>query len=251
MQGLLEIKDSETKETLFDNKDIKLAAAYVNSEKDNKANACIILDLNEKAQEKLEQIKEQYTYKEEENKENSEENTEENAEESETPEKKKLAVSVDEETLTTAQFGDQLKNGQIKIMSNDRIIIPLHEATEIQSELNRYYSESVIVERLINTGNLPIEYEIGDENVLSSAVRPDVAYVLVIVVVAVIVIAAAYLIIRYNHGGFSMAISWIGFIALFLLFLRLTNCVITVNSIVAIITVIIFDYMFIISLLRK
>ena len=56
-RGLLEIKDSETKEVLFNNRDIKSILTTVDSDRNNtSSNVCLIFELNKEAQEKLENI---------------------------------------------------------------------------------------------------------------------------------------------------------------------------------------------------
>lgn len=249
-RGLLEIKDSETKEVLFNNRDIKSILTTVDSDRNNtSSNVCLIFELNKEAQEKLENIKNEYTYTAKENNESSD--AENSNEESSEPEKKKFLITFDEENLVTAQFGDSIKEGYMQMISGNRIQVPLHTATNNQNTLNRYYNEAILVERLVSIGDLPIEYTISNVNILSPAIRPEIVHIIGIIVAVAVLLMVAFLIIRYNAKGVWGGISFIGFIAAYMLVMRYTNSLLTINSIVAMAIVIVFNYLFIISLIRK
>ena len=257
--GLLEIKDADTNEILFNNNDIKSASATVHTEKNNTSAACLILEFNGQAREKLEEIGKTYVESkvsndetdevEDENETEAEAETE-NVNEEENVQVRELTITFDGETIVSAHFGENVASGNMQILSGGRLQIPLHSATSSESTLYQYLNEATLIERLLNIGKLPIKYEMTYENVFSSVLRQEVIGVLSIAIAVLIIIAVAYLIIRYNKG-LLMGISWLGFISLFLLILRFTNSIISMNGIIGIIIVCIFDYIFLNAVLHN
>ncbi len=244
MKGLLQIKDNETNEVIFNNNDIKSAQATVHTERNNYSAACLVLELKDGLKEKLEEISRIYV--------ESENNENETAEENSTNEAttKELAITFDSDNIVSAHFDDEVKQGNLQILSDGKIQIPLNNPTTSQTTLYQYLNEATLIERLINIGNLPIEYEISNENIFSSVLRQEVIQVLAIAVAILIVIAVAYLIIRYKKG-LLMGASWLGFIATYLIVLRFTNSVISMNSIIGIAIICIFEYLFLNAVLHN
>ncbi len=129
-------------------------------------------------------------------------------------------------------------------MSTGELQIPIGNATTSTIELATYVEQGQMIATIIKNGELPIEYEIGYNNTLSSAINSQQILNLVIIVGTVIAIMIIYLVFRYRTDGLLAGISWVGFIACLLLILRFTNCIFSMNTIIAITIISIWEYIF-------
>ena len=225
--GTFQISDAETEEILMDEKMISNAFATTYTDEENKITAYLIINFDKEGKEKLKEVSETYI-----------QTTDEEGNET----TKEVTIKLNGSTIRTTYFGQTLSNGQIQLS--------LGEATSDREQLIEYYRDAAIIATVLNDGSLPIVYEQEYDSVHSSVLRQEVIQVLSIAIAVILVIAVAYLIIRFNNGLF-MGIAWLGFISAFLLVLRLTNSIISYNSIIAIIFTCIFEFIFVHAILNN
>lgn len=244
--GKLEIKDDETKEILLDQSLIKEVFASTHTDDDNSITALLVVNFNEEGRAKLEEISKKYiktTKEEEEGKEETEEAATETEEAAEAAEEiKAIEISIDGEVLYRTYFGPVVTSGQLPIAIGS-------ESKDKQTILENY-EKAVLLAEILKSGTLPIKYNLASENIYSSILRQEVVQMLTIIMAIILAVLVVFLTIRYNKG-LLMSISWIGFISAYLLLLKFTNSVITMNSIISIIIICAYDYIFLCNLLSK
>ena len=212
----------------MDNRDITDAYATVYSADSINAQAYLVINFNEEGKQKLEKISEEYV-----------ETTDEEGNKT----TKKILMTLDGQTIMTTYFGEKMTSGQLQIT--------LGTSTSDSQALNEYLIQGQVVASVLKTGCMPIKYEMGYDDTLATRIRPEALHLMLIVIATIVLLMVAFLIIKYTARGVWGGISFIGFIAAYLLIIRYTNSLLTVNSIIAMAVVAVFDYIFTISLIGR
>ena len=248
--GKFEIIDAETKEVLMDNNDIKSSDVLYNT---STSGTSVYLEIafNKEGKKKLEDISKTYvktqnsTTDENTVDENTvEENaTEENTTETESTTEKKITMKIDDEDIMTISFDEPMTNGKIQLS--------VGTATTDSSKLQDYIKQAQNVAVVLDSGNLPVKYDMTkNQYILSDITEQDIAVVAMIIAVTV-VIGIVILIVKYKEKGLLAGISYIGLTALYLLLIRYANVVISIESIFGIMSILILNYIFIVMLLEN
>lgn len=154
---------------------------------------------------------------------------------------KKIKVKIDDSEMLNTYFTEEISNGMIQ----------LSFGTATGNSLATYAQEAKNLETLLNAGNLPIVYEADENHYVLSDINKDMLFIPAIVLMSLLVIGIIILIVKYKVKGLLGAISIIGYIAAFLIIVRLTNVVITLEGVAGIITSIILEYISIMYALNK
>ena len=154
---------------------------------------------------------------------------------------KKIKVKIDDSEMLNTYFTEEISNGMIQ----------LSFGTATGNSLATYAQEAKNLETLLNAGNLPIVYEADENHYVLSDINKDMLFIPAIVIMSLLVIVIIILIVKYKVKGLLGAISIIGYIATFLIIVRLTNVVITLEGVAGIITSIILEYISIMYALNK
>ena len=154
---------------------------------------------------------------------------------------KKIKVKIDDSEMLNTYFTKEISNGMIQ----------LSFGTATGNSLATYAQEAKNLETLLNAGNLPIVYEADENHYVLSDINKDMLFIPAIVIMSLLVIGIIILIVKYKVKGLLGAISIIGYIATFLIIVRLTNVVITLEGVAGIITSIILEYISIMYALNK
>lgn len=154
---------------------------------------------------------------------------------------KKIKVKIDDSEMLNTYFTEEISNGMIQ----------LSFGTATGNSLATYAQEAKNLETLLNAGNLPIVYEADENHYVLSDINKDMLFIPAIVIMSLLVIEIIILIVKYKVKGLLGAISIIGYIATFLIIVRLTNVVITLEGVAGIITSIILEYISIMYALNK
>lgn len=154
---------------------------------------------------------------------------------------KKIKVKIDDSEMLNTYFTEEISNGMIQ----------LSFGTATGNSLATYAQEAKNLETLLNAGNLPIVYEADENHYVLSDINKDILFIPAIVIMSLLVIGIIILIVKYKVKGLLGAISIIGYIATFLIIVRLTNVVITLEGVAGIITSIILEYISIMYALNK
>ncbi len=261
--GKFEIIDSETKEVLMTNDDIKSSNVMYGSNSTTTANAgtTVYLDIkfNKDGAKKLEDISNKYVKTEESSDTNatseeasdtntaSEETTDaentETATEEDTTEEKTITMKVDDQEIMSTSFDEPLVTGQLQLS--------IGQASTDKDTLNGYVDQALSMATVLDSGNIPIKYDIAENEYISTDITEDNIQIIGYVAIAIIAVALIILCIRYKTNGIIGAILYIGLFAIYTLLIRYTNVVISLEGLFAIGLILILEYIFMNKILNK
>ena len=240
--GNLTIEDPEGN-VLLDSSQIKqVKTMYANT--NNGTSIYLNIEFNKEGKEILRNISNEYRIPEnteedteEKATENVEENTEEKATENveeNTEESKEVTIKIDGAKVLSTQFEKEITNGSIQLSVGG--------ATTSQAELQTYAKEAGYVEKILNNGALPVEYEVTANRYVKSNITADTYSIGIIALTVIVLGAMIYLIVRYKKNGLLSSIAYIGYIAVLLLVIRYTNVIITIEGIFGLIISLAINY---------
>ena len=239
--GKFEIIDSESKEVLLNNDNIKSSDVLYSSTQNGTA-IYLQIAFDKDGKNKLKEIS--TTYKTDDNNTTSQANTietENNVETSNTESttentKKQITMKLDDEEILTTSFDEPITTGKIQLS--------VGTASTDVSKLEDYRKQASSIATAIDSGSLPISYKVNkNEYVLSNITKTDLLVVEVTIAV-VFVIGLICLIKIYKKLGVYASIAFVGFAALYMLTIRYTNVMISIESILGIFITLLFDYIF-------
>ena len=223
--GEFTIEDAETGEVLLDNSNIKEAKVGYASASTG-TSVYLSIEFNKDSKEKLREISTTYVT-----------TTNEEGEETE----KQVELKMDGSTMLSTSFADELADG----------ILPINMGTATDNTtLNTYMQQASNIAILINNGPLPLEYESDQNRFIQSDLSLEDAIVPGIVLAVILVIGFIVLIIKYKKLGLAAIVSFIGYVAIVLLALRIFNIVITLEGIYAIVASMLLNYILLAYLLN-
>lgn len=226
--GVFEVKDKETHEKLLTTNDIKSCDVLYNTT-ENGTSVYLSIQMTKDATKKLEEISKSYV---------------QTTDEEGNTVNKNIVVSIDETTLADTYFGQTISNGVLQI--------PIGNPSTLNSTVNLNYQEAKVYEVILECGELPVAYLLDDySNTLENNYTLDLAKFVSFIGVVVLFLFMIYLIARYKVSGIFAGILQIGFIASLLLIIRYTNCVMSVNGMIAIVIISLFQFMFLNSVLNN
>jgi preprotein translocase subunit SecD len=225
----------------LDNSNIKKSSVV--SSNNNGYAVYLQLEFNKDSIEKLKEISNKYieTEKEENKKEDQDEN-QENVEDSE-KEIKYISIVVDGTKLMKTYFSDEISQGIIQI--------PIGNQTNDYEKFIENSNYAKLISTRLNTGILPIAYELETDNFVKSEFNLQNCRNLLIFGISFIVIASIAFIIKYRKNGLLGAILCIGYIGTLTIVIKYTNTEITQNSIITAFLMIFLNYIFVKLLLKK
>ena len=225
--GSFEIVDSEDKTVLLDNKNIKIAQVAYNTTNTGTV-VYLTIEFDKDGTKKLEEISSKYIATTD-----DEGNTVE----------KKVTIRMEDEDLFSTYFGETLKNGQMQLT--------VGSATSDSSRINEYLKSAASVSMLLNSGKMPIKYNINNEQFVKSIINSDNVNVLIYLTIAILVISFIVLVIKYKKYGALGIISSIISVDLLLLLIRYTNVNVSLESFVAFIVLVIINAIIIVNIVKN
>lgn len=256
--GKFEIIDSETKEVLMDNKDLKEAKVMYGASSTSSNGTTVYLDMKftKEGTKKLEDISNNYKKVEEEQNTNTsgetdnsntttneETNTEANENEENKEKQKQITMKLDEQEILTTSFDETIKTGTLQLSIGA-------SATDSKT-LQGYAEQAGTMASVLNSGNMPVKYDISqNEYILSDVTSQDLQYIKLAVVIA-IAVAIIILVIRFKMNGLLAGISFIGFTAIYNILLKYTNVALSIQGIFGIAIILVLAYIFINMILTK
>ena len=249
--GKFEILDSETNDVLLDNNSIESSKVLYNTATSG-TSVYLEIAFNKDGKNKLEEISKTYVKTEnnttDENNTETTENTNETNTENTTSEtssktEKKISLKIDDSELMSTTFDEPITSGKIQLS--------VGTATTDSTTLKGYVEQAQNVATVLDSGKLPVKYDMEkNQYILSNITEQDLTYVAVTIAI-IAIIAIIVLIIKYKTNGLVAGIAYTGLAALYLLLIRYTNVVISIDSIFAITMMLAFNYIFTIILLSN
>lgn len=242
--GSFEIKDSEDNTVFITGEQLKKASAMYNTTESgttvylhmqlNKEGTSILKDLSTNQYAKIEE--EDTTNNETEDEENAEENetTSEETEESEEETQKEITLSVSGNTMVTTSFEDPIVDGTIDLSMNS--------ASTDNDSINETLKTTSTIVTLLESGELPLTYKVTQNQYVETDISSTLIKNTVIVAGAILAILLIFMIIKNKLKGLLGVISYIGFVAMYLLLIRYTNVAISISGAIAMAIVFIVNY---------
>lgn len=269
--GKFEMIDSETKEVLMDNGDIRSVNVMYGASSSTSTSTTVYLNIefNKTGSEKLENISNTYVEATEDSNTTEDTNTTDNTTQAEnvtentstdenttenttssgtdtTEEEtttKEITLRIDDTDIMTTSFDEPIENGRLQLS--------IGSATTDSDTLQDNLTQASAMATVLDSGNLPIQYDIAtNEYIYSDITSTHIMYVAIAVGIILLIGFIVY-IIRYKVNGLLSAIAFIGLISLYLLIIRYTNVSVSIQGIVGIIVTILLNYIFINKILSK
>lgn len=248
--GKFEIIDSKTEEILLDNTNIKSSDVLYNT---STYGTTVYLEItfNKEGKNKLEEISKTYIPSEKTNTTSENNVIEENTIEEETEEKtdtektteKQIIMKIDDEKIMTTSFNEPITTGKIQLS--------VGTASTDTKTLQNYISQAQNIATILDSGNLPMKYDIEkNQYMLSDITEQELGYIAITMAVLA-VIGIIVLIVKFRLNGLLAGISFIGLSAIYLLLIRYANVVISIEAIFGIVIILILNYIFSFMLLNN
>lgn len=207
--GKFEIIDTDTKEVLMNNDDLKEVSVLYNQDTSG-VTVYLSMEFTSEGRKKLEQITNTYTEVE------GEETSSEDTETTEETTEKTITMNVDDEEFLSTAFGEPITNG--------KITISIGSATTNSETFNSNVATARQYAALFNNGKLPLSYTVeANEYIPSIFANMKYQYIFIALIIALVVISIAYILIRYKKLGLISSLVYVATIALFLIIIRYTR----------------------------
>lgn len=225
--GKFEIKDSNTDEVLMSNNDIQNASAVYGSTNVGTA-VYLSIEFNKEGKQKLEDITRKYiSSKDEEGNDTT----------------NKISIKLDDENLLETYFDEPITTGSLELS--------IGSASTSNEEISGYIRQANQIAGLIKNDVMKIKYELSENNYISKSIDNITIKVTVCVILAIQIIGFIYWGIKYKANGIFAIIGTCGLMAIILLIVRYANVTISLESIVAIISILVSNFLMLQYALRK
>lgn len=216
--GKFEIKDSDTNEVLMNNDDVKEASAVYGSVETGTV-VYLNLEFNKEGKQKLENITKNYIHsKDEEGKEVE----------------KNINIELDGELMLQTHFEEIITAGILQLTMGD--------ASTSSEEIASYINQASQVAGIIDSGVMPIHYELEQNNYMQKFNLGTLEKIVLGVIIGAVIIGFIYWIVRYRiNGVYAVLGTVVGFGSASLI-IRYANVPVSIQTIVAIITLFVSNY---------
>lgn len=237
LQGKFEIVDKDTNEVLMTNDDLKSVQSKYGTTSSGTTSIVLNIQFNKEGTEKFKNITNTYVQTTK----TVEQEGEEAKEETVT---KEISIKIDDTALLSTHFSEQVTNGLLQLSVGS-------SANSTTDKLKEYLQEATSMAALLDSGKMPIVYEVEQNKYILSEVTQDVIEKGIVVSIIVLTLAIIYLIIKYKGKGILAGISIIGYVALLLLAIRYANVEVSIAGIIEILFSTLINYMLVVSMLKE
>lgn len=171
--------------------------------------------------------------------ETSNEIAEETTEEDNTTE---IGLYIDGTSMMTTSFSQIIDNGVMSLSLGN-------SSSRDQTQILTYQAESLSA--ILENDAMPIQYSVSGNIYISSPIEQNTINILIGIAVCIAILMLILLIIKYKEKGVIVSVCSVGFIATYLLILRYTNVVITLEGMFSIALVFVINYIFNIMILNR
>ena len=262
--GKFEITDASTNEVLLDNSKVTASKVLYNTTSSG-TSIYLEIDFNKEGKDKLAEISKTYVASnktanntEANTTENTAENTEtanetntESANNTEatnttadsTSSSKKVTLKLDDTDLMTTSFDEAITSGRIQLS--------VGQASSDQETIEGYHSQAQSIAVAIDSGKLPVKYEAEKNQYVLSVITEKQLQYTEITMVVIAAVGIVILIAKYKSNGLLAGIAYAGLSAIYLLTIRYTNVIVSIESIIAMAMILILNYIFTDMLLKN
>ena len=255
--GKFEILDSETKEVLLNNDDIKSSEVLYNTTNSG-TSVYLQIEFNKNGKDKLKNVSQTYVSVNNTTNNTTENNVAENTT-SETENEatntttegssdtatteKKITMKIDDQEIMSTSFDEPITTGKIQLS--------VGSATTDKTTLQNYVDQAQSVATTLDTGKLPVKYDLEkNQYILPKLTTQDLIKVEIAIAI-IAVVGIIILIVKHKLNGLLAGIAYVGLSAVYMLVVRYTNVTISIESIAGIIIVLILNHIFTTMFLNK
>lgn len=237
-KGDFAMTDSKTKDVLLDKSNIKnVRVAYVASAQ-SEIQVCAEIEFDKEGAKKLADISREYKKVENEN--SDAENSDDQNKEDDN--QKKVTLTIEGSEILSSYFSEELTNGKLPITFG---------SGKDAETLQEYVEQAQFYAMLLNNDEMPLTYAIEESTTVKGNLTGTDLYVILGAILVISAIIIIYMIVRYKLDGVIAVFSIIGGVSLLLLSIRYTNTEISLNSIIALIFVMIINVYLISKMLNR
>ena len=246
-KGVFEIRNTANNEVLMNNDDIRNVEVNAVPSSYNNDSSAVYMDINfnNSGSRKFRDITRDYQniITNETNTNTSNETSNEIAEETtEEDNTTEIGLYIDGTSMMTTSFSQIIDNGVMSLSLGS-------SSSADQTKILTYQAESLSA--ILENDAMPIQYSVTGNIYISSPIEQNTINILIGISICIEIIMLIALIIKYRVKGVIASFCSVGFIALYLLILRYTNVVITLEGMFAIALVFVINYIFNIMILNR
>ena len=161
---------------------------------------------------------------------------------------KKIDMVIDGTTIAPGQqFSEENTTGTLDLLIGTGSALSTDDEN---NNLDTYITQAQTMASLIKNGVMPITYSLESNKYIESPITIDLLKYVIIALVAISALLFIFLIIKFRVNGILGTISNIGFIAVILLILRLTNVELGIGGIIGLALIQLLNYIFLYMLLK-
>lgn len=260
--GSFEIKDSEDNTIYLTNKNLKKASAMYNTTETgttvyihmqlDKEGTAVLKELSENQYATVPESNDENTTSEEEQKnETSKEETGSKKDDKKDDKKDNKTEEVKQKQITLAISGNNVVTTSFDEPIYDGVIdLSMNASSTDNNEINETLKTTSTIVTLLESGNMPLVYKVTINQYVTTDISSEFITDAVIIVGTVLAILLVFMIIKNKLKGLLGVISYIGFVATYLLLIRYTNVEISISGGIAIILVLLINYILNMKLLN-
>ena len=153
-----------------------------------------------------------------------------------------IGLYIDGTSMMTTSFSEVIDNGVMSLSLGS-------SSSDEQTKTLKYQAESLAA--ILENDAMPVQYSVTGNVYISSPIEQSTINILIGIGICIALIMLIVVIIKYKSKGVIVSVCMIGFIALYLLILRYTNVVITLEGIFSIGLVFVINYILNIMILNR
>ena len=232
--GKFEVVDTETGVVLMNNTHLKSASASVGYAHDEEGNQLqssqvyLTLNLTKEGREALKEISNNYKI---------------SYDEAGNDTSRIISINIDDITVLQTAFSEEYDSNILQF--------PMGEATTEVQDLQKVYNDVLVFAKIVDSGRLPLVYELSSDNYIQSQITNDVVTICIAVFAALVAIISVVFIVKFKLNGLLGTVLNIGYIAILVLVSRYADIVITLNSSLAFVAGTVLNTMFMYMFLDK
>ena len=171
-----------------------------------------------------------------------EDSTESSSSEENKEEQKQVTLYISGSAVTTTSFDEPVETGNIDL----RTAQPTTDSDALQNSI----TSAQTISALLNNGVLPIKYNVKENQYVKTDINAETVKKVIIAVAVIVAILLVYMIKKYKTRGILATISYIGFVSLYTILLRVFNVTIALEGIAGGIIILVLNYLMNMKLLE-
>lgn len=164
-----------------------------------------------------------------------EDSTESSSSEENKEEQKQVTLYISGSAVTTTSFDEPVEKGNIDL----RTAQPTTDSDALQNSI----TSAQTISALLNNGVLPIKYNVKENQYVKTDIKAETVKKVIIAVAVIVAILLVYMIKKHKTRGILATISYIGFVSLYTILLRVFNVTIALEGIAGGIIILVLNYL--------